>query len=203
MGSDRSCLPFKMSQVGRPKKSNAWGVQCGTEKLDTWQLWETYILYMNYVSILVLRVYCRCGFLVSSRGETEFHVFFLCFVHLFRSFSKFVGSNELRFIYNTMIFKKDPRSMLLQDSKGTWPWKIMEYASFRSIWFNDFWFPCWTCVFPSHVCHFGNMIGFATGHINDFQLKAFWTSGWLMTIWSNNHWTRWPDIFSVSVRDSS
>jgi hypothetical protein len=48
--------------------------------------------------------------------------------------------------------------MLLQYSKGTWPWKIMDYASFRSIWCNDFWFPCWTCVFPSHFFATGNMI---------------------------------------------
>lgn len=109
-----------MPQVGRPSFVKCRpGVQCGTEKLDTWQLWGTYILYMNYVSILVLRVYCRCGFLVSSRGETEFHVFFVCFVHLFRSFSKFVGSNELRFIYNDFQERSKINALTIQQRNMT------------------------------------------------------------------------------------
>lgn len=135
----------------------ARGVQCGTEKLDTWQLWGTYILYMNYVSILVLRVYCRCGFLVSSRGETEFHVF-VCV--LCTCSSPFLSSwDQTNLDLSTMIFKKDPRSMLLQYSKGTWPWKIMEYASFRSIWFK-FDFHVEHVYFPAMFAT-GNMIGLA------------------------------------------
>lgn len=84
-------------------------------------------------------------------------MFFLCV--LCTCSGPFLSSwDQTNLDLSTMIFKKDPRSMLLQYSKGTWPWKIMDYASFRSIWCNDFWFPCWTCVFPSHFFATGNMI---------------------------------------------
>ena len=76
--------------------------------------------------------------------------FCLCFVHLFKSFSKLVGSNELRFIYNDFQERSKINALTIQQRNMT-----MENHGICVISFNmiQIWFPCWTCVFPSHVCH--------------------------------------------------
>ena len=122
--------------------------------------------------------------------------FFLCFVHLFRSFSKFVfsrfvGSNELRFIYNDSQERSKINALTIQQRNMT-----MENHGICVISFNMI---PWFLISMLNMClsqpclplRKHDRLSWVTGDvINDFQLKAFEPVG---DPWQFDQTTTGPD----------